>query len=229
MQLTDAPLAGVVLVELKVLGDARGFFVERFQLEAFEKAGLDIAFLQDNHSRSAPGVLRGLHYQADPPQGKLVGVTRGRIWDVAVDIRPESPTFGQSYAVELSDLNGRLLWVPAGFAHGFCVLGDEPADVLYKVDAYYNPSGEGGVSWCDPDLAIAWPLREPLVSERDRKLPSFASYRERHVQWDLVREPGSKLKLGPADLPDTAQADRKRTHGERADGPSALTRTQRRD
>ena len=178
------PLAGLLLVQLDVHGDHRGFFVERFHLARFREHGLPTEFLQDNHSRSAPGVLRGLHFQADPAQGKLVGVTRGRIWDVAVDIRPHSPTFGQSAALELSDLNGRLLWIPPGFAHGFCVLGDEPADVLYKVDAFYNPAGEGGIAWSDPELAIDWPLREPIVSARDRALPSFAHYRAHPVLWD---------------------------------------------
>jgi dTDP-4-dehydrorhamnose 3,5-epimerase len=128
-------------------------------------------------------VLRGLHYQFSPPQGKLVGVTRGSIWDVAVDIRAESPTYGQSYGVELSDMNGRLLWIPAGFAHGFCVLGDEPADVIYKTDGEYNPTSENGIHWADPDLAIEWPVNEPVVSDRDEALESFATYRERKIRW----------------------------------------------
>ena len=179
MNVVRLGLEGLVLVELTVIGDERGFFVQRFHQDAFREYGLPTAFAQDNHSRSVPGVLRGLHYQHSPAQGKLVGVTRGRIWDVAVDIRPDSPTFGQSEATELSDLNGRLLWIPPGFAHGFCVLGDEPADVLYKVDAVYNPRGEGGIAWDDPDLAIPWPVREPIVSARDRSLPSFAELRAR--------------------------------------------------
>ena len=106
-----------------------------------------------------------------------MGVVRGRIWDVAVDIRPDSRTCGRSVGLELSDVNGRLLWIPAGFAHGFCVVGDEPADVLYKVDAPYNPAGEAGISWADPDLAIPWPMRDPTESPRDQLLPSFAEYR----------------------------------------------------
>jgi dTDP-4-dehydrorhamnose 3,5-epimerase len=124
------PIDGLVLITLDVYGDARGFFCERYKLSRFAEAGISENFVQDNHSRSAPDVLRGLHYQYAPAQGKLVGVTRGRIWDVAVDIRPHSPTFGESYGTELSDMNGRLLWIPAGFAHGFCVLGEEPADVI---------------------------------------------------------------------------------------------------
>ena len=183
MKVIPLELDVLTLVELDVLGDARGFFVERFHLARFRKHGLPTDFAQDNHSRSAAGVLRGLHYQHTPPQGKLIGVTRGRIWDVAVDIRPHSATFGQSVCLQISDLNGRLLWIPAGFAHGFCVLGEEPADLLYKVDAPYNPAGEGGIQWADPDLGIAWPVDNPVVSERDRTLPSFASFRANPVQW----------------------------------------------
>ena len=183
MNVTPLPLSGLLLVELDVLGDARGFFVERFHAERFREHGLPTQFAQDNHSRSAVGVLRGLHYQHTPPQGKLIGVTRGRIRDVAIDIRPQSPTFGQYFSLEISDLNGRLLWIPAGFAHGFCVVGDEPADLLYKVDAAYNAAGEGGIHWRDPEIAIDWPVENPVVSERDRSLPSFASYRADPVQW----------------------------------------------
>ena len=139
MNVIHLELKGLALIELDIYGDQRGFFIERFQLTRFRKHGLPTRFVQDNHSRSAPGVLRGLHYQSNPPQGKLVGVTRGRIWDVAVDIRPDSPTYGRSFWVELSDMNGRLLWIPPGFAHGFCVLGDEPVDLLYKVNTTYNP------------------------------------------------------------------------------------------
>jgi dTDP-4-dehydrorhamnose 3,5-epimerase len=120
-------------------------------------------------------VLRGLHFQDGPPQGKLVGVMRGRIWDVAVDIRPDSRTFGRSVGIELSDANGRLLWIPGGFAHGFCVLGNEPADLLYKVDTPYNPAREGGICWGDEDLAIRWPLDTPIVSSRDQALPRFSA------------------------------------------------------
>jgi len=183
MKVVPVEIKGLALVELKVNGDARGFFIERFQQERFAASGLTTAFVQDNHSRSAPGVLRGLHYQLRPAQGKLVGVVRGRIWDVAVDIRPESPTFGQNFAVELSDMNGRLLWIPPGFAHGFCVLGDEPADVYYKVDAPYTPATEGGISWNDPTLAVAWPVRNPTVSQRDQKLMSFAQYKAAPPTW----------------------------------------------
>jgi dTDP-4-dehydrorhamnose 3,5-epimerase len=183
MKVTRLGIEGVVLIELVVREDDRGFFVERFQVERFREHGLPTEFAQDNHSRSKPGVLRGLHYQYAPPQGKLVGVLRGRIYDVAVDVRPESPTFGQHVGVELSDLNGRLLWIPAGFAHGFCVLGDEPADLLYRVDALYGPAGEGGIAWNDPELAVPWPIADPIVSDRDRAMPSFAEYRASPAPW----------------------------------------------
>ena len=182
MKITPLELGGLQLVELDIHGDARGFFVERFHAELF-RPFISTQFVQDNHSRSAPGVLRGLHFQYSPPQGKLVGVVHGAIFDVAVDVRPESPTFGRSYGLELSDMNGRLLWVPPGFAHGFCVIGDEPADVLYKVDAAYAPTGEGGIRWNDPDLAVKWPVEDPTVSARDMVLPTFADYQAAPPAW----------------------------------------------
>ena len=183
MKVTPLGLEGVLLVELTVHKDDRGFFVERFQIERFREQGLPTQFAQDNHSRSKPGVLRGLHYQHTPPQGKLVGVLRGRIYDVAVDIRSVSPTYGQHVSVELTDLNGKMLWIPAGFAHGFCVLGDESADVFYRADALYGPGGEGGIAWNDPELGVAWPLSDPVVSDRDRALQSFAEYRANPAPW----------------------------------------------
>lgn len=183
MQITDAPLPGLKIIELKLHGDARGFFVERFREDAFAAAGLPARFAQDNHSRSAPGILRGLHYQHAPPQGKLIGVVRGRVWDVAVDIRAGSPTFGKHFGIELSDENGRLLWMPAGFAHGFCVLGSEPADMLYKVTELYSAAGEGGIRFDDPALAIPWPIENPAISARDQALPSWAEYAARPVEW----------------------------------------------
>jgi dTDP-4-dehydrorhamnose 3,5-epimerase len=176
-------LSGVLTVELRRFVDERGFFVERYNERQFRDAGLPASFCQDNHSRSAPGVIRGLHFQTGPPQGKLVGVIRGRIWDVVVDIRPASPTFGSHLATELNDSDSRLLWIPAGFAHGFCVLGDDAADVLYKVDNPYNRETESGILWNDPDLAIAWPVPNPIVSERDRQLHSFAAYRQQPAVW----------------------------------------------
>ncbi len=179
MKIEKVGLGDVTLITLDVFRDQRGFFTERFHTNRFEVAGLPTRFFQDNHSRSLPGVLRGLHYQVDPAQGKLVGALRGRIWDAVVDIRPSSSTFGNWYGTELSDENGCLLWVPQGFAHGFCVLGTEPADVLYKVDNPYVASNEGGLLWNDRDIGVRWPLEKPFLSDRDQKLESFASYRAR--------------------------------------------------
>ena len=181
MKIEDLKLSGLKLITLDVHGDARGFFVERFSLEKFQEAGLPTDYFQDNHSRSAPGVLRGLHYQHDPAQGKLVGVINGRILDVAVDIRAASPTYGQHITIELSDMNGKLLWMPPGFAHGFCVLGDQPADVVYKVTATYNPAGEGGIRFDDPQIAVDWQLPAPQISTRDQQQPSFAEYQKNPV------------------------------------------------
>jgi dTDP-4-dehydrorhamnose 3,5-epimerase len=195
VKISPLELDGLQLVELDVLGDARGFFVQRFHAEQF-RPFISAEFVQDNHSRSAPGVLRGLHFQHSPAQGKLVGVVRGRIWDVAVDIRPDSRTFGRSVGVELSDLNGRLLWVPPGFAHGICVLGDEPADVLYKVDAVYAPAGEGGIRWNDPELGISWPVLQPTISTRDAALPTFAEYKASPPAWSRAQSPDGQVKLG---------------------------------
>jgi dTDP-4-dehydrorhamnose 3,5-epimerase len=183
MKVVRESLTGVLTIELARFDDCRGFFLERFNEQRFRELGLPSTFCQDNHSRSLPGVVRGLHFQVSPAQGKLVGVIRGRIWDVLVDIRPQSPTFGQHLAIELDDENGRLLWIPPGLAHGFCVLGDQPADVLYKVDQPYNRLTEGGILWCDHELQIQWPVKTPVVSERDRKLPSFAVYRRNPPVW----------------------------------------------
>jgi dTDP-4-dehydrorhamnose 3,5-epimerase len=183
MKVIDCAIDGLKTIQLDVHGDARGFFIERFHLKRFADAGLPHIFMQDNHSRSAPNILRGLHYQHAPPQGKLVGVTRGRVWDVAVDIRPRSKTFGQYHAAELTGENGLLFWIPAGFAHGFCVLGDAPADMLYKVTSVYNGPGEGGISYDDPELGIEWPIKNPVISDRDKKLLSFAAYKQSPPEW----------------------------------------------
>ncbi len=183
MQISNAPLAGLKIIKLKLHGDARGFFVERYQQAAFAKAGIDAVFVQDNHSRSAPNILRGLHYQHTPPQGKLVGVVRGAVWDVAVDIRPDSKTFGQHFGIELSDENATLLWIPAGFAHGFCVLGQSVADMFYKCSGEYNAAGEGGIRYDDPDLNIPWPIENPLISTRDEGQMSFADYKKSPPEW----------------------------------------------
>jgi dTDP-4-dehydrorhamnose 3,5-epimerase len=161
----------VILVEPEKIGDARGFFMETYQYEIFADNGITPRFLQDNHSRSAKGVLRGLHYQKDPfAQGKLVKVVIGEIFDVAVDIRRGSPTFGQWVGERLSAENGRLLYVPPGFAHGFCVLS-KTADLIYKTTDYYRPESEKGIIWNDPQIGVEWPVSDPLLSARDQKLP----------------------------------------------------------
>lgn len=174
---TRTAIADVLILEPRVFGDARGFFFESFNQRDFEAAtGLrGVTFVQDNHSRSARGVLRGLHYQAPPhAQGKLVRVVRGAVFDVAVDIRPDSPTYGRWVGVELSESNHRQLWIPPGLAHGFLTLSDE-ADFLYKTTDYYSPAHERCIRWDDPTLAIEWPLggRAPQVSEKDSQAPHW--------------------------------------------------------
>lgn len=177
MKCTPLAIPEVVLVELKVFRDERGFFTERYHAKRFQDAGLPSQFVQDNHSRSAPGVLRGLHFQRNPDQGKLVSVLRGKIWDVAVDIRFGSPTFGKYVAQELDAEKHNLLWIPGGFAHGFCVLGNEEADVIYKVTELYDASKESSVLWNDPDINIRWPIPKPILSAKDKIAPSLAAYK----------------------------------------------------
>lgn len=178
MKIQSLALSGLKLIELNLLGDSRGFFVERFNVEKMTKLGFELKIAQINHSRSAPGVIRGIHFQHTPPQGKLVGCTQGRIFDVAVDVRANSPTFGKWYGVELSDVNGRLLWIPPGFAHGFSVLGDSSADVMYFVDAVYNPQGEAGIRFDDAEIGIDWQVKNPVISQRDQAAQSLADYRK---------------------------------------------------
>lgn len=175
MNIIDTPLPGVKLIEPKLFGDARGFFLESWNAKSFADAGLDFAFVQDNHSRSAKGVLRGLHYQLNNPQGKLVRVTQGAVFDVAVDIRRSSPHFGQWVGYELSAENHRMLWVPPGFAHGFLVLS-ETADFLYKCTSLYDPPSDRGIRWNDPTIGIAWPGLdgEPQLSGKDAIAPLLA-------------------------------------------------------
>ncbi|WP_439886598.1 dTDP-4-dehydrorhamnose 3,5-epimerase [Pseudomonas sp. MBLB4123] len=169
MKVIASELPEVLILEPRVFGDARGFFYESFNARAFREAtGLEREFVQDNHSRSQRGVLRGLHYQLQQPQGKLVRVTAGEVYDVAVDIRRDSPNFGRWVGVHLSAENKRQLWVPEGFAHGFLVLS-EFAESLYKTTDYYAPAHERCIRWDDPILAIAWPLSEPpLLSDKDQ-------------------------------------------------------------
>lgn len=168
MKLVDTAIPDVKIVEPAIFGDDRGFFMETWNAKAFAQAGLDLAFVQDNHSRSAKGVLRGLHYQLRQPQGKLVRVVRGAAFDVAVDIRRGSATFGRSVGVTLTDANKRMLWVPPGFAHGFLSLEDE-TEFLYKCTDFYAPEHERALLWSDPALGIDWPLDGllPQLSAKD--------------------------------------------------------------
>ncbi len=170
MNVTPTAIPEVLIIEPKVFGDARGFFFESFNQKAFNDAtGLNLNFVQDNHSRSAKGVLRGLHYQIQQPQGKLVRVVRGAVFDVAVDIRKGSPTFGKWEGVELTEDNHKQMWVPTGFAHGFLVLSDS-ADFLYKTTEYYAPEHERCIAWNDPEIGIQWPLTsEPSLSSKDQQ------------------------------------------------------------
>lgn len=173
MQVIATRLPDVLLLAPKVFGDARGFFMESWNRQTFADLGLDLDFVQDNHSRSARGVLRGLHYQLNQPQGKLVRVTSGAVFDVAVDLRRSSPHFGQWTGHELSADNQHMLWVPPGFAHGFLVLS-ESADFLYKTTAYYAPQWDRGVRWDDPEIGVQWPLQAvPTLSAKDQVLPLF--------------------------------------------------------
>lgn len=176
MNVIETKLPGVLIIEPKVFGDARGFFLETFHKARYETFGIpgnNLEFVQDNHSRSRKGVLRGLHFQLENPQGKLVSAGSGSVFDVAADVNPDSPTYGQWVGVELSEENHRQVWIPPGYAHGFCVLS-EVADFQYKCTSLYDPASESGVIWNDPDLSINWPIDAPLLSEKDMKLPRLA-------------------------------------------------------
>lgn len=173
MNVIDTSILDVKIIEPKVFGDQRGFFLETFQQERYSKAGISLPFVQDNHSRSEKGVLRGLHFQKTKPQGKLVRVVSGEVFDVAVDIRKSSPTFGKWEGVVLSAENKRQFWVPPGLAHGFLVLS-EYADFEYKCTDYYDSSDEGALRWNDEDIGIDWPAGiEPMLSEKDGAAPGF--------------------------------------------------------
>jgi len=174
VKITELSLSGVLLIEPDVHSDSRGFFKETWNLEKYKAAGFpDVGFVQDNHSRSTQGVLRGLHYQLNYPQGKLIQVTRGAVFDVAVDIRIGSPTYGKWAGCSLSDENHHQLWIPPGFAHGFCAL-TEIADLTYKCTSLYQPDDERGIIWNDVSIGIDWPIDNPSLSDKDVALPSLA-------------------------------------------------------
>ena len=173
MQKIETPLPGCFLLEPRVHGDDRGFFIESWNRRTFRDLDIDVDYVQDNHSRSTQGVLRGLHYQVENPQGKLVRVTSGSVFDVAVDLRRASPTFGRWFGVELSEANKKILWVPPGFGHGFYVTSPT-ADFQYKCTEYFTPENDRGIRWDDPSIGIDWPLvegRPPGLSEKDAKAP----------------------------------------------------------
>lgn len=170
MNFIETPLPGVILIEPKLHSDDRGSFMETYHAERFAAAGIADRFVQDNHSHSRRGVLRGLHYQEPQPQGKLVRCTRGALFDVAVDIRRGSPQFAKWYGVELSEENRLMLWVPPGFAHGFCATTDE-ADLMYKVTSFYDGSADRSIRWDDPEIAIKWPVKDPILSTKDAAAP----------------------------------------------------------
>jgi dTDP-4-dehydrorhamnose 3,5-epimerase len=166
----ETPLPGVILIKPQLFSDDRGSFMETYHYDRFQKAGLGFPFVQDNHSRSKRGVLRGLHYQEPHAQGKLVRCTRGALFDVAVDIRRGSPTFSRWYAVELSEENRLILWIPPGFAHGFCATSEE-ADLVYKCTDFYDGQSDRSILWNDPDIGIDWPVAAPILSPKDAAAP----------------------------------------------------------
>ena len=178
MQVIDLPLPGLKLLKPNVIRDRRGFFIETYHQPRYREAGIECTFVQDNHSRSTRGTLRGLHYQASPGQAKLIRVASGTIFDVAVDIRPDSPTFGKWHGLYVDAEEHAQFFVPIGFAHGFCVVSDV-ADVVYKVSHVYEPATECAVRWNDPEIGIEWPLADPVLSPRDEAAESFAEYAKR--------------------------------------------------
>ncbi len=180
MKIVKTNLPGVVVFEPNVFGDKRGFFLETYREDLFREAGITETFIQDNHSRSSRGVLRGLHYQLTQPQGKLVRVARGEVFDVAVDVRKGSPTFGQWCGVILDEESMRMMYVPPGFAHGFVVLS-EIADFIYKCTDYYHPESEQGILWNDPEIGIKWPISEVNLSEKDTSNPVLQSQPDKNL------------------------------------------------
>jgi dTDP-4-dehydrorhamnose 3,5-epimerase len=175
MKIIETKLAGVLILEPQVFGDDRGFFLESYNRRRYSQMGLDVEFVQDNHSRSKKNVLRGLHLQKHNPQGKLVRVATGHVWDVAVDVDPTSPTFRQWEGVDLTEDNHRQLYIPPGYAHGFCVLS-ATADFEYKCTQFYTPDDEVGLRWDDPELGIRWPVSAPVLSTRDAANSSLREF-----------------------------------------------------
>ena len=175
-------LRGPILIEPRTHRDVRGFFLETFRADTYRNVGIDVDFVQDNHSRSTRGTVRALHLQVDPGQPKLVRVARGAVFDVVVDVRRSSPTFGQWESFDLDDELNRQLFVPVGFAHGFCAISFE-ADLVYKVGSYYNPAAERGIAWNDGQVGITWPFDDPIVSERDRRNPTLADIVDSLPDW----------------------------------------------
>lgn len=182
IEVATCEIEGLKIITPQVFGDARGYFMETYHAEQFREAGIDVTFVQDNESASKGGVLRGLHFQNNYPQDKLVRVIKGAVFDVAVDLRKGSPTFGKWHGELLTEENKKQFFIPKGFAHGFYVTGDFAA-FTYKCSDFYHPEDESGIAWDDPEIGIKWPLSEgqtPQLSEKDRQWPSFAAYREAH-------------------------------------------------
>jgi dTDP-4-dehydrorhamnose 3,5-epimerase len=178
MEVIDLSLSGLKLIKPRVFADSRGFFLESYREDRYQKVGIACGFVQDNHSRSVKGTLRGLHYQSQPGQAKLLRVTSGKIFDVAVDIRPDSPTFGNWEGVYLDSSEHHQLFIPVGFAHGFCVVSDS-ADVLYKASNNYDPATECTLQWNDASVGVVWPDVEPILSARDQQAESFVDLKKR--------------------------------------------------
>lgn len=172
MKIIQTKIKDLLIIEPNIFTDTRGFFYEAYQAKRYKEAGIKVDFVQDNYSQSSKGVLRGLHFQKKKPQGKLVSVLNGKVFDVAVDLRIDSPTFGEYESVILTGENKKQFYIPPGFAHGFCVLSQK-ADFQYKCTDYYNPSDESGLLWNDPELQIPWPINSPILSEKDKLLPNL--------------------------------------------------------
>lgn len=177
MNFLPGGLPGLVIAEPRVFRDDRGFFLEPYHAPRYKAGGIEVDFVQDNHSFSTRGVLRGLHFQTSPGQAKLIRCARGAIWDVAVDLREGSETYGKWWGLELDSRSHRQLFIPVGFAHGFCVLSEE-AEVMYKCSSVYDPATEAGILWNDPEIGVAWPVTDPIVSQRDIQAPTLRKFRE---------------------------------------------------